>query len=203
MLTVAAFRCEIHQIACLFANRSALCEFSLTCGTRDSFATRVTIWPQTASKVSLRCHILTAVAGLHGSPPAPISATVDFWISRSCGLLNGIGPAARPCGSVLALLELESQHIEQAIDPVRERPEQRLLLERRDIQMKAQKIDKLGAAQPTLLDYRAPGLLSRRAEVAEQHLAQRVHRLGVAIERVGPHRAPGHFRQPIRTFANL
>src|SRR5271154_5577761 len=111
--------------------------------------------------------------------------------------LRGPAPPPRPRRSVLALLQLEGQHIEQAIDPIRQRPEQRLLLERGDIEMKAQEIDELGAAQPALLDYRAPSLLRCRAKVAEQHLAQRVHRLGVASERVCPPRAPGPFRLPI------
>jgi|SRR5580700_9698073 hypothetical protein len=56
-------------------------------------------------------------------------------------LLNGVGTATGASGTVLALFELEGQHIEQAIDPVGERFEQRLLFERRDVEMKAKEVD--------------------------------------------------------------
>src|SRR5258708_40068559 len=104
---------------------------------------------------------------------------------------------------MLALFEFEGQHIKQAVDAIRQCLEQGLLFERRDVEMKAEEIDQLGAAQPPLLDYCTPSLECGISQVAEEHLAQCVHRLGIAIERVTPHRAPIHFRLPVRAVANL
>src|ERR1700722_6755493 len=86
-------------------------------------------------------------------------------------LLNGVGAAAGAGRTVLALFELEGQHIEQAIDPVGERFEQRLLFERRDVEMKTKEVDERSAAQTALLDDRAPCLVRGLAQVAEEHLA--------------------------------
>src|ERR1700722_17328366 len=121
----------------------------------------------------------------------------------SCRLLNRVGTAAGAGRTVLALFELEGQHIEQAIDPVGERFEQGLLFKRRDVEMKTKEVDERSAAQTALLDDRAPCLVRGLAQVAEEHLAQRVHRLRIAIERVGPHRTPCDLGLPIRTIANL
>ena len=61
---------------------------------------------------------------------------------RAIPLLDGVRTTAAGAGRpALALLEFEGQHVEQAIDTIRERLQQGLLLERRDIEMKAQKVD--------------------------------------------------------------
>src|SRR5580692_3225027 len=118
-------------------------------------------------------------------------------------LLNSAWTAAGAGGAMLALFEFERQHIQQAVDAIRQRLEQGLLFKRRDVEMKAQEVDQLGAAQSPLLDYCTPGLERGISQVAEEHLAQRVHRLGIAIKCVGPHRAPIYFGLPIRAVANL
>src|SRR5208282_6339293 len=74
-------------------------------------------------------------------------------------LLDGVGAAAGACRPTLALLELEGQYVEQAINTIGERLEHRLFLERRDVEMKAQEVDQRGAAQAALLNDRAPSLL--------------------------------------------
>src|ERR1017187_1511104 len=122
---------------------------------------------------------------------------------RAIPLLDGVGAATGACRSTLALLELEGQYVEQAINTIRERLEHRLFLERRDVEMKTQEVDQRGAAQAALINDRVPSLMRGLAQIAEQHLAQRFHHLGVAIERVGPNRTPIHFRLPIRAIANF
>src|SRR5260370_20197793 len=65
--------------------------------------------------------------------------------------------AARADWAELALFDLEGQHVEQAGDAIVERLEQGLLLQRRNVEVKAQEIDQVGVAQPLLFDQPAPG----------------------------------------------
>ena len=85
-------------------------------------------------------HKPTAKCRARAIPRRRLGSRFRIW------LLNGVGTAACAGRTVFALFELESQHIKQAIDPVGERFEQRLLFERRDVEMKAKEVDERGAA---------------------------------------------------------
>ena len=85
-------------------------------------------------------HKPTAMCRARAIPRLRLRSRFQIW------LLNGVGTAAGTGRTVLALFELEGQHVEQAIDPVGERFEQRLLFQRRDVEMKAKEVDKRGAA---------------------------------------------------------
>jgi hypothetical protein len=63
--------------------------------------------------------------------------------SPSCALflLHRVGSAARSHRAKLALFELEGEHIEQAIDPIRQRLEQGLFLDWTYVEMEAKEVD--------------------------------------------------------------
>src|ERR1019366_9072179 len=138
-----------------------------------------------------------------GKPDSEPDGRIRAIRFRAIPLLHGVGAAAGAGRPTLALLDLEGQYVEQAINTIRERLEHRLFLQRRDVEMKTQEVDQRGAAQAALLNDRVPSLIRGLAQIAEQNLAQRFHRLGVAIERVGPNWTPIHLRLPIRAIANF
>src|SRR5271163_1193953 len=92
------------------------------------------------------CHPPPAALRLSFQPPA----TFELF-----ELVDGAATWAR--GAELALFDLEGQHVEQAGDPIVERLEQGLFLQRRNVEVKAQEIDQVGIAQSLLFDQSAPG----------------------------------------------
>jgi hypothetical protein len=112
-------RCIFSQIVAHYANFARLLACYLICDKRYDSATKRQ--RSVANMQSIGCAMsMAAKTSLHG-----------------------VRAPAGPCGSALALLQLEGEDIEQAIDSIRERLEQRLLLQRRDIEMEAQEIDQL------------------------------------------------------------
>ena len=80
-------------------------------------------------------------------PPAMCRARAIDWLRDfNPSLLNGVWTAAGAGRAMLALFEFERQHVQQAVDAIRQRFEQSLLFQRRDVEMKAQEVDKLGPA---------------------------------------------------------
>jgi len=104
-------KANFSQIIPRYAKKPPLCARWLICDTRYDSATK---------------------------PPAMCRAGAILWLRDfNVSLLNGVGTAAGAGGAVLALFEFERQHIQQAVDAIRECLEQGLLFERRDVEMKA------------------------------------------------------------------
>src|SRR5579885_2798966 len=114
--------------------------------------------------------------------------------SRTAELIDG---AARPGGSELALFNREGQDIEQAGDTILECLEQSLFLQRRNVEMEAEKINQVGVAQALLLDQPVPGRLCVLAEKADQQVVQRGHLGRFQPEQAAARWAPLDFGLPV------
>jgi len=98
---------------------------------------------RTVQQVSLSCTWLRPVPETSGRYVRVWKVRVEPYTQKSAirfrgiALLDGVGTAAGADRPAFALLELEGQYVEQAINAIRERLEHRLFFQRRDVEMKA------------------------------------------------------------------